>query len=88
LPREFLDRVRAGYHHRLRQLEVCAQSCAEDGEISTPLHERLEQQALDVERRTIIQLRDKYVINDEVLRRIQRDLDLAEARLRGNEPDV
>jgi hypothetical protein len=36
-----------------------------------------------VERRTIIQLRDEYVISDEVLRRIQRDLDLAEARLRG-----
>jgi hypothetical protein len=26
------------------------------------------------------------VINDEVLRRIQRDLDLAEARLRGDRP--
>jgi hypothetical protein len=52
-----------------------------------PLFERLEQEALTVERRTIIQLRDEYVINDEVLRRIQRDLDLAEARLRGHGPD-
>jgi hypothetical protein len=30
-------------------------------------------------------LRDEYVINDEVLRRIQSDLDHAEARLRGVE---
>jgi hypothetical protein len=29
----------------------------------------------------IIRLRDEYVINDEVLRRIQSDIDHAEARL-------
>jgi hypothetical protein len=32
--------------------------------------------ALDQERRTIIRLRNQDVINDEVLRRIQRDIDL------------
>jgi hypothetical protein len=46
-----------------------------------PSYERLQQDALDVERRTIIRLRDEFVINDEVLRRIQLDLDHAEARL-------
>ena len=46
-----------------------------------PSYQRLQQDALDVERRTIIQLRDEYVINDEVLRRIQSDIDHAEARL-------
>ena len=46
-----------------------------------PSYQRLQQDALDVERRTIIQLRDEYVINDEVLRGIQSDLDHAEARL-------
>jgi hypothetical protein len=46
-----------------------------------PSFAQLQQEALDVERRTIIQLRDEYVINDEVLRRIQADLDHAEARL-------
>jgi len=30
---------------------------------------------------TILKLRNQDVINDEVLRRIQRDIDLAEARL-------
>jgi hypothetical protein len=34
------------------------------------------------ERTTILQLRNRGVISDEVLRRIQRDIDLAEARLR------
>jgi hypothetical protein len=55
-----------------------------DGSIE-PSYQRLQQDALDVERRTIIQLRDEYVINDEVLRRIQSDLYHAEARLHGRE---
>ena len=88
IPTEILARLRAGYDDRLRQLDAGADSSA-DGEShpSAPLYQRLEQDALTVERRTIIQLRDEYVINDEVLRRIQRDLDLAEARLRGNRTD-
>jgi hypothetical protein len=45
----------------------------------------LQQDALDVERRTIIQLRDEYLIDDEVLRRIQSDLDHAEERLHADE---
>ena len=38
-----------------------------------------------MERRAIIQLRNEYIINDEVLRRIQRDLDHAEARLHASD---
>ena len=41
----------------------------------------LQKKALDVEREAIIRLRNQRVINDKALRRIQRDLDLAEARL-------
>jgi hypothetical protein len=44
----------------------------------------LQRQALRVERQTIIRLRNERVINDDALRRIQRDLDLAEARLTGS----
>jgi monovalent cation/hydrogen antiporter len=87
-PQEILARLRASYDDRLRQLDACAGCTEEEGAgTPTPLYQRLEQEALTVERRTIIQLRDEYVINDEVLRRIQRDLDLAEARLRGDRAD-
>jgi CPA1 family monovalent cation:H+ antiporter len=41
----------------------------------------LQRKALHVERQTIIRLRNERVINDDALRRIQRDLDLAETRL-------
>ena len=88
VPLEVLARLRAEYDDRLRQLEAFARSSTDGGpRPSTRLYQRLEQEALTVERRTIIRLRDEYVINDEVLRRIQRDLDLAETRLRENRAD-
>ena len=78
-----LERLRVEYEDHIRQVEG-----AEPESAGTPLrlfsseYERLSHEALQVERRTIIKLRDQDVINDEVLRRIQRDIDLAEARLR------
>ena len=79
-----LDRLRAEYDERVQQLELCANNSADcSGEIATPQYQRLQQEALNVERQTIIRLRNQHVINDEALRRIQRDLDLAEARLTG-----
>ena len=77
-----MERLRAEYDDRIRQLEVCANVGGDRANVMVaPSYERLQQDALDVERRTIIRLRDEFVINDEVLRRIQVDLDHAEARL-------
>ena len=81
-PADLVERLRVEYDDRIRQLEVCASTGGNrSAGLALPLYERLQQEALTVERRTIIQLRDEYIINDEVLRRIQRDLDYAEARL-------
>jgi len=80
-----VDRLRAEYDERVGQLELCAENPDDcRGEIATPQYQRLQRQALRVERKTIIRLRNERVINDDALRRIQRDLDLAEARLTGN----
>lgn len=80
-----VQRLRAEYDERLAQLELCAENPDEcRGEIATPQYQRLQQRALNVERKTIIRLRNQHVINDDALRHIQRDLDLAEARLTGN----
>jgi CPA1 family monovalent cation:H+ antiporter len=79
---EALHRLRVEYEDHIRQLEG-----AEPQSAGTPLrlfsseYERLSYAALKVERMSIIRLRDADVISDEVLRRIQRDIDLAEARL-------
>jgi Na+/H+ antiporter len=77
-----VEHLRAEYDERIEQLERCADDPEQRrGEIATPQYQRLQQRALAVERETIIRLRNQQVINDEALRRIQRDLDLAEARL-------
>ena len=44
-------------------------------------YQRLKIELIGAERRTIIDLRNQGVINDEVMRRIQHDLDLEELRL-------
>jgi hypothetical protein len=49
--------------------------------VATPQYQRLQQRAFDAEREAIIRLRNQQVINHDALRWIQRDLDLAEARL-------
>jgi CPA1 family monovalent cation:H+ antiporter len=78
-----LLRLRMEYQDHIMQVEGAKPESA-----GTPLrlfsseYERLSHQALQVERGTILRLRNQDVISDEVLRRIQRDIDLAEARLR------
>jgi len=79
---EALKRLRLEYEDHVSQLEG-----AQPENAGTPLrlfsseYERLSHEALLQERRTIMELRNREVISDEVLRRIQRDIDLAEARL-------
>jgi CPA1 family monovalent cation:H+ antiporter len=84
---EALQRLRVEYEDRLRQLQVCE---PDNGDAPRRLfsseYEQFSHEALTVERETILQLRNERVINDEVHRRIQRDIDLAEARLR--QPDA
>jgi len=76
------QRLRDEYNDRIGQLEV-----SEPEPIGRPHHlfsseyERLSSELLQLERKVILQLRNHRVINDEVLRHIQRDIDLAEARL-------
>lgn len=85
MPEEVMTRVRAEYCDRIAQLTACAgDSDNPGGEVATPAYQQLQYGALGIERETIIALRNSHQINDEALRRIQRDLDLAEARLTGD----
>ncbi|HVV73786.1 MAG TPA: Na+/H+ antiporter [Verrucomicrobiae bacterium] len=72
------NRLRSEYEARLQELEG-----RDDGSAPHQVPEvgRLRSRALEVERRTILELRDEHVINDEVLRHIQREPDYAEGRL-------
>jgi CPA1 family monovalent cation:H+ antiporter len=81
-----LQRLRIEYEDRIRQLEAAAtKSAGFPLRLFSSEYERLSYEALQGERRTILRLRNTDIISDEVLRRIQRDIDLAEARLRLHE---
>ena len=78
---EVVERLRAEYLDRIRQLR---DHNAHEENVS-PLYssdfEELAREVLKTERETVIKLRNEEAINDQALRRIQRDIDLAEARL-------
>jgi CPA1 family monovalent cation:H+ antiporter len=67
------------YHRRLASLQPSDGNRGEIADRDHFLHLFLE--ALGVERNTAIRLRDEGRINDEVMRRFERELDLTESRL-------
>jgi CPA1 family monovalent cation:H+ antiporter len=70
------------YSHRLASFESDGEEMAAGGEYRRFAELSLE--ALHVERATAIHLRDEGNINDNVLRRLERELDLNESRIREN----
>jgi CPA1 family monovalent cation:H+ antiporter len=79
---ESAQRLRNEYEDRIRQLET--NESLMEGRVRGLFpsdYDMLSRETLDIERKAILKLRDDLVINDEVLRKIQRDIDLAEARL-------
>jgi CPA1 family monovalent cation:H+ antiporter len=82
---EVAARLRAEYDDRIGQLQRCVE-CEEErsGEVAAGEDQQVYQGARAIARQSSIDLRNKGVINGRALRRIQRDLDLAEARLAGD----
>jgi len=77
-----LDRLRVEYEDRINQLNAYEpEKDDQRRHLFSSEYEQLSHEALEVERRTILELRNELRISDGVLRRIQRDIDLAEARL-------
>jgi CPA1 family monovalent cation:H+ antiporter len=89
--KERLDRLRATYDERVayfsRQLAPDDNSNGATSDATDPTAlacetgEQIEREALNAERQMIVRLRDQGVIGDEVLRRIQEELDHEETRL-------
>ncbi|GCE09471.1 Na+/H+ antiporter [Dictyobacter aurantiacus] len=79
---DFFSTLYDYYGRKLEQFDMFKQ-----GEQADALHDhlnmnaRLRREVLDAERAAIIKLRDNNSIDDEVLRTIERDLDLEEQRL-------
>jgi monovalent cation/hydrogen antiporter len=79
---ERIARLRDEYRERLAQLEYCNELTTEPDPAKLPASHfnHLVLEALQVERRKLIELRNQHQINDDTLRVVQRDIDLAEAR--------
>jgi Na+/H+ antiporter len=76
------QRLRIEYEDRIRQLEITGPNLGDDsGTLYSTDYDRLAREILQIERDTLIRLRNERVINDEILRLVQRDIDLAEAHL-------
>jgi CPA1 family monovalent cation:H+ antiporter len=78
---EVVQRLRSEYMDRIRQLRSQSPQQDEVTGLFSPDFEELARDALQTERDTVIQLRNEEAISDRALQRIQRDIDLAEARL-------
>ncbi len=77
------DDLAAHYRQRLASLQPAGRSRERSGD-----HERyidLSREALGIERETAVRLRNQGRINDQVLRRIERELDLSESRFVSDE---
>jgi len=76
-----VERLRSEYEDRIRQLQIEEPDGGSVSRLYSRDFEELACEVLQTERDTVIQLRNEEAINDQALRRIQRDIDLAEARL-------
>jgi Na+/H+ antiporter len=68
-------------HHYRQRLASLPAAVTQSEEMDSARHLHLSLEAVRVERDTAIQLRNEGRINDTVLRRIERELDLSESRL-------
>ncbi len=76
------DRLRGLYGFRRERFEARLDE-ADDGRVEerSLAFQRLRRELLEAERGAILRLRNEGAINDEVMQRIERDLDLEDSRL-------
>jgi monovalent cation/hydrogen antiporter len=81
VPEAFVADLRGHYEDKLRWVTQQLDGSALDDD-PTPAQQRLQRALIATERAAVIQLRDKGTIADDVLRAIERELDLEEQRMR------
>jgi Na+/H+ antiporter len=79
---ESWDRMRRQYEYRIRRFESRLDD-DDDGDIEqgSQAYQRLRRKILEAERQEIVRQRNRGDITDDIMRRIERDLDLEDARL-------
>ena len=79
---ETAERMKQLYDYRVRRFtaryEDGTQGVFEERSLA---YQRLQREVLEAQRRRVVELRNEGRINDEVMHRIERDLDLEDSRL-------
>jgi CPA1 family monovalent cation:H+ antiporter len=79
--RELIDQLRNTYQHRAEHAEQHHEEPGSTAEQELVEHRAIRRAVIDAEREALLRLRDEGSIDDDVLRRIERDLDLEELRM-------
>ena len=80
---ELIDTLRAQYNHRTHHAELRQDTAEEDEDAEQELieHRQIRLSVLTAERESLLALRERAAISDEIFRRVERDLDLEELRM-------
>jgi len=79
---ETLERVRGLYDYRRRRFKAQAGKVEDDGfEERSTAYQTLIHELIAAQRAALVQLRNEHVISNDVMHRIERELDLEESRL-------
>ncbi len=82
LPEEIVADLREHITNKTQRFGARTQGGANsDYETRAATYRRLRHEILDAERKTVVELRDRSAISDDIMQRLQRTLDLEEARL-------
>jgi monovalent cation/hydrogen antiporter len=79
--RPLLDQLRAAYRHRLEHFEQFAHTPGSEAEQELVEHRQIRRSVIDAQREAVLAMRDRGIIDDDVLRTIERELDLEELRV-------
>jgi Na+/H+ antiporter len=78
---ELIDNLRGRYDHQTEHLVHDHEEGLVEPTQEAIDHEKIRRAVIDAQRIAVIDLRDRGVIGDEALRRVERDLDLEELRM-------
>jgi CPA1 family monovalent cation:H+ antiporter len=79
--RPLLDRLRETYRHRSEHIERQRDPSADHEDQELVEHREIRRTVIDSEREALLRLRAEGEVSDEVLRGLERDLDLEERRM-------
>ena len=77
---ELIEHLRESYAHRTEHIDISDGTPRDEAEQELLEHREIRRKVIDAEREAVIEMRDRGELSDEVMRRLERDLDLEELR--------